>query len=186
MKTYENDTPLRCGFLCMYGKTWYFTRILATYVKSVPGRGPILTCESKPSQWCTARRGSHPVDFPLTAPHLTTAHFTTPHNTSLQLTSAHFTSPHITSPHLTTPLRPPSGPVFYGSKLTFLLLHLSSPYPVYASPFSPLLAISATKTRRDPPPDPPKSGPKPLGALDATPPWTASFAQGAQDPLKTR
>ena len=122
------------------------------------------------------------MDFPLTAPHLTTAHFTTPHNTSLQLTSAHLTSPHITSPHLTTPLRPPSGPVFYGSKLTFLLFHLSSPYPVYAFLFSPLLAISATKTRRDPPPDPPKSGPKPLDATWYHPPLDRLFRPGGSGP----
>ena len=126
------------------------------------------------------------VTFPLTSPHLTTAHLTTPHNTSLQLTSAHFTSPHITSPHLTTPLRPPSGPVFYESKLTFSLFHFSSLSLLSSPLFSSLLTIFAPKTRPDPPQTPPKSGPKNYFLSDPPPPWTALFAKGAQDPLKTR
>ena len=131
--------------------------------------------------------GSCPlVTFPLTSPHLTTADLTTPHNISLHLTSAHLTSPHITSPHLTTPLRPPSGPVFYESKLTFSLFHFSSLSLLSSSLFSSLLAIFARKTRPDPPPDPKKVDQNHWAAHRATPPWTAFFAQGAQDRLKTR
>ena len=124
--------------------------------------------------------------FPLTSPLLTTAHLTTPHNTSQHLTSAHFSSLQLTSRHVTTPLRPSFGPVFYGSESTFSLFHFFSVSLLSSPLFSSLLTIFAPKTGPDPLQTPLKSGPKIDFLSDPPPPWTALFAKGAQDPLKTR